>query len=78
MNRYIEMLSLSMLVCLTGCASDESRLRARADAGEVEAQYQLASLYWEGTGVDRNHAEALKWYEQAAHRGHRFAGHDKV
>ena len=65
--------SLGILSLIVSCASAESQLRARAEAGEAEAQYQLASMYWEGRGVERNPPQALTWYQRAADRGHREA-----
>jgi TPR repeat protein len=51
-----------MSVLITACATQESSLRARAEAGDAEAQYQLASMYWQGKEIDQNRNEALKWY----------------
>jgi hypothetical protein len=45
MNRFTYILFLGVLFLIASCASYESKLRARADAGEAEAQYQLASMY---------------------------------
>lgn len=36
----------------------------------AEAQYRLASLYYEGTRVEQDLQVALKWYLQAANNGH--------
>ena len=74
MNRSTYILSLGLLLLLTtSCASYESKIRTRADAGEAEAQYQLASMYWEGRTIDPDPNEALKWYLRAAEQGHREA-----
>ncbi|WP_296220311.1 tetratricopeptide repeat protein [Pseudomonas sp. UBA2684] len=43
-----------------------ARLAAKNTA---EGRYQLGLLYYRGHGVEQNHAEALKWYEQAATQG---------
>jgi TPR repeat protein len=73
MNRFTYILFLGVLSLIASCASYESKRRARADAGEAEAQYQLASMYWEGKVVDRDPNESLKWYQRAAEHGHREA-----
>jgi uncharacterized protein len=73
MNREISIPTIIILSLITSCASYESQMRARADAGEVEAQYQLGSMYWEGKGVERDLPEALSWYQRAANQGHREA-----
>jgi len=46
-------------------------LRNRAEAGDVEAEYQLALRYETGVwGVERNEREALRWFQDAADRGY--------
>ena len=50
-------------------AAQEPDLRARAEAGDVSAQYELGDMYWAGHGVSRNEAEAGVWYRQAAEQG---------
>ena len=44
--------------------------RAACTAGSSEAAFRIAELYVKGEGVQRNLAEAVKWYRQAAERGH--------
>jgi len=47
-----------------------SRLRPIAAAGVPEAQVMLASMLQEGGhGIQRDYAEALKWYKAAAEQG---------
>lgn len=41
-----------------------------ARAGEVEAQYLLASLYRSGNGVEKNHKQAFAWLEKASAKLH--------
>ena len=45
-------------------------LRARADQGVAEAQYNLGVMYARGDGVPEDEAEALRWYRLAADQGH--------
>jgi TPR repeat protein len=45
-------------------------LRRRAEADDANAQYELGCCYYEGEEVDRDYAEALKWYRAAAGQGH--------
>jgi TPR repeat protein len=45
------------------------QLRAKAESGDVAAQYLLALRYDEGLGVSVNDIEAVKWYRKAADRG---------
>jgi TPR repeat protein len=44
-------------------------LRAKADQGDATAQVSLAQFYYEGDGVPRDHAEAVKWLRKAADQG---------
>ena len=45
-------------------------LRARAEAGDAEAQLSLAVGYAIGNIVAQNDAEAVRWYRRAANQGH--------
>lgn len=49
-----------------------AELQKRAEAGEADAQYQLASIYYDGglPGVQKNDALAMQWASQAASQGH--------
>jgi len=44
-------------------------LTAAAEAGNEKAQYQLASLYRLGLGVDPDRTKAIFWYQKAAAQG---------
>ena len=76
MNRStIVTLAIAALVAVplvwAGDAADalEARFletKARAEAGEVDAQYQLAGMFAGGKGTTRNDAEAVKWYRIVA------------
>jgi TPR repeat protein len=43
--------------------------RTAAEQGYAQAQYNLGSLYYYGTGVPKDYQEALKWYRKAADQG---------
>ena len=45
-------------------------LRARAEAGEAQAQASLGWKYANGDGVPQDAAEAVRWYRLAAEQGH--------
>lgn len=38
----------------------------KAQAGDMDAQYNLGIMYYHGEGVDRDHEQALKWFHLAA------------
>jgi len=73
MTYFTPILFVGILSLVVGCATYESKVRACAEAGEAEAEYQLASMYWEGRAVHRDHTQALKWIQWAAEHGHREA-----
>ena len=41
----------------------------RAEQGDRFAQYSLGCLYYNGTGVDKDYDEAVKWWQKAAEQG---------
>jgi TPR repeat protein len=44
-------------------------LRAKAEQGEAQAQFQLGTLYAKGEGVTNSYVEASKWFGRAADQG---------
>ena len=59
------------LLFITGCggSSELKGLRAKAAKGDAQAQFELAQMYLYGKGAKQDHAEAIKWAEQAAAKG---------
>jgi len=51
-------------------SSEIKGLIVKAEAGDVDAQFRVASAYDSGKGAPRNGEEAMKWYRMAAERGH--------
>ncbi|TAN71673.1 MAG: hypothetical protein EPN17_00630 [Methylobacter sp.] len=47
-----------------------AKLQKEAQAGDPDAQYNLAYLYENGLGVPKNEVKALELYQQAADQGH--------
>ena len=45
-------------------------LQTFAVKGETDAQYQLATMYYEGKEVDKNYSQAFLWYRRAGLQGH--------
>lgn len=62
---------------LSACATEHGptieETRARAEAGDADAQVALAVDYDAGKGVQLNYAEAVRWYERAAAAGDKVA-----
>jgi TPR repeat protein len=50
--------------------SFEAELKARADQGDAQAQFNLGLMYATGEGVPKDAAEAVKWYRLAADQNH--------
>ena len=46
------------------------RCRQDAERGDCKAQYLLGDCYENGKGVQKDHAEAAKWFRKAAEQGH--------
>lgn len=53
-----------------GESSFVTELRAVADKGSAEAQYNLGTSYYVGVGVPKNYGEAIKWLNKAADQGY--------
>ena len=45
-------------------------IRARAEAGDAEAQKNLGVMYAIGEGMPQDDAEAVAWFRKAAEQGH--------
>jgi len=52
-----------------GQSTGLQQLRARAEQGNAEAQYQLGSKYYAGAGVPKDYVQAYKWFNLAAAQG---------
>ena len=46
-----------------------------AEKGDMEAQYELGFMYYDGDGVKTDRKLALKWFTAAAMQGHKDARH---
>ena len=44
-------------------------IKAKAETGDREAEYQLGIRYYKGNGVGKDFAEAVKWFRKAAKQG---------
>ena len=67
-------LILTALLAYQGAAASElDDMKALADTGMAEAQFNLALMYDFGKGVPENDAEAVKWYTKAADQGNAAA-----
>jgi len=62
------LLAVSLLV-MAHAGDDIAALRARANAGDAQAQFNLGVDYRWGFGVRQSATEAARWYRKAAHQG---------
>lgn len=54
------------LMALAGIRNDLEDMRARAQAGDPVAQFNMGVKYAEGIDVPQNYQEAARWYSAAA------------
>jgi|GEM_PF-3959735 len=47
--------------------------KKNANAGDVEVQTLLGTIYYNGQCVDQDYVKASKWFEKAANQGKVFA-----
>ena len=48
-------------------------VRAKAETGDADSQFQLGRRYDKGEGVAKDQVEAAKWYRKAAEQNHGLA-----
>jgi hypothetical protein len=60
-------------VLLPAQAQDTATLQRKAQAGNAEAQYQLAGAYFSGEGVARDPKQGLVWLRKSAGQGYVWA-----
>ncbi len=51
-------------------SQDIEELQQQANEGNLEAQFELGLLYFNGQGVEQDYTQAAHWYRQAAEQGH--------
>ena len=61
---------------LKGDPQAEQALEARAQQGDVAAQYSMGMLFLSGKGPGRSDERALQWFERAAAAGHVESAHN--
>jgi S1-C subfamily serine protease len=57
----------------TNLLSSFDKLKAKAEAGDAQSQFELCADYVRGDGVPENKAEAIKWCRRAADQGYAAA-----
>ncbi len=54
-------------------AAEVEAIRAKAEAGDAQAQQSLGAAYAKGNGVGQDYKQAAQWYRQAAEKGNAVA-----
>src|SRR5262249_26629831 len=55
---------------------ETEEIKAKAEAGDAASQYELGTRYQNGDGVEKNYAEAVKWFRKAAEKNYAPAQRD--
>lgn len=67
---FVVLIVLCATSRLVAAASSEfAAVKEKADTGDAEAQFTLATIYDLGVDVPKNYAESGKWYLKAANQG---------
>ncbi len=69
MKRVLIGMVLFVGLALPVRAAGLEEFKPLAEQGDAMAQYYLGFMYFEGLGVPKNDAEAVKWYRKAADQG---------
>jgi TPR repeat protein/serine/threonine protein kinase len=59
----------ALITRATAAAAPVDETKAKAEKGDAKAQAGLGRMYYEGVGVPKDNAEALKWLRKAADQG---------
>jgi TPR repeat protein len=75
MRRLVHLSCFCLILAgLVGAAEDDlAALRAKAEAGDVQSQFQLGIRFTQGYDVPKDIFEAVKWFTMAAENGHFWA-----
>lgn len=55
---------------MPGALPESTNVHRAAAAGSAQEQVMRGDMYWSGTGVRQDYAEAVRWYRLAADQGH--------
>ena len=66
MKLFLSSIFVFFTLTLSAQDVDFTNTLQQAEQGDADAQYMLALLYDNGVGVERDLAEAARWYIQAS------------
>ncbi len=68
-----KILTFAMFFCIATAgiahANSVKKLEEMAKKGNVDAQYELAFMYYDGDGVKQDFKKAYEWFEKGANQG---------
>lgn len=70
MKCFYQLLMLLALAVPAAAENPYDPLMVKAKAGDAGAQYVLATMYFNGQGVEKNAVEAFQWLKRAAEQNH--------
>ncbi|MHC4354335.1 MAG: tetratricopeptide repeat protein, partial [Planctomycetota bacterium] len=73
MRLWLSVLLAASFLAISLSAQDLDHLRAQADSGQAEAQYQLSLRHFAAIGVEKNDDSGLFWLRKAVVQGHSTA-----
>lgn len=70
LSQLIESAVLALLTIMWTDVAYSGVLKAKAESGDMAAQYDLAICYQSGSGIKKDEKQAALWFMRAAARGH--------
>lgn len=67
--RKMPLFLVAVMFSLSAVAVDFNQVQRSANQGDSDAQFKLAVMYNDGTGVPQNYTKAAEWYTKAANQG---------
>lgn len=61
---------LALIPIMWTDAAYSKELKAKAESGDMAAQYDLAICYQDGSGIRKDEKQAALWFMRAAAHGH--------
>ncbi len=72
-NQTQSSLASKVMVTTETSTSELSQIKAKAQSGDKEAEYDLAHMYFNGIEVERDYEAAFKWFEASARQDYEYA-----
>ena len=71
MTRMVQWCAGLLAVCFAAMVQGQTfeDVRRAAERGDAKTKYDLGVLYEKGQGVERDDAQAVRWYRSAAEQG---------